>query len=107
MAGPTWEDLSPFFALESAGGFGKSATYTPVAGGGGTITVLFDRAAQELDLGDAQGGVSRNPVATVRDSEVASPAIGDKLVIESLTYRVARIEPQGTGLTALYLKEGA
>lgn len=88
-------DLTIFFA-----DFGVAATYTPAGGAAASITVLFDNAFVA-----AEGVESLGPAATCKASDVANARHGDTLVIDSTTYNIIGIHPDGAGLTLLLLSK--
>jgi hypothetical protein len=83
------EDLDPYFA-----DFGENCTIAGVA-----QTGLFDK--QYLS---ALGIVAGNdPVLLLKDSAVGAAVEGTAVVIRSINYTVATVEPDGTGLSLLRL----
>jgi hypothetical protein len=84
------ESLADFFA-----DFAVSATV-----GAASVSVIFDRAHQ-----DAMGIDATQPAALMRTADVSANAIARNttLVISGTTYYVQRLQPDGTGLTALLL----
>lgn len=69
--------------------------------GGNTVPVVFDRLyAEQLD-GDAAGYA---PAILGRDADFGVVAYGDIVTIQSQTFSVVAIEPDGTGLTRLRLR---
>lgn len=98
------EDLTPFFATAD---FGRDANWTLQGGGSFTIQVIFDNEY----LQDAAGQVedaSRMPVAWVSDAQIAQGAgmkRNDTLVIAGVTYTVAEIQPDGTGVSVIHLRK--
>jgi hypothetical protein len=90
-----WEaDLAGMFV-----DFGIDATY-----GASTIQVIFDNeflAASAFDI-EVE---SREPKCYVKESDVSGIDQGDTLVINSTTYYVIKVEPDGTGLTRLILSK--
>lgn len=86
------EDLAPYFA-----DFGIDATV-----GGVSVRGIFD-AAYAAPLGMA----SSAPALTI--SAAAAPAVaeGDAVVIGATSYAVTAVEPDGTGMTLLRLRESS
>jgi hypothetical protein len=66
--------------------------------GGQAITVFFDLAYAE-SLGVSSSG----PAATCLSDDVAAAQVGSVLTVKGADYRVAAIEPDGTGVTVLRL----
>lgn len=98
------EDFTVFFQESD---FAHDATWTLQGGGAFTIQVIFDNEY----LQDANGQVedaSRMPVARVADTQIAQGAgmkRNDTLVIEGVTYQVAEIQPDGTGVSRIFLRK--
>ncbi len=98
------EDLSAFFDTDE---FAVNATLDGVA-----VRVIFDRAYQFGDVGGA-GMASTQPVATIATSAVPSTVVGKALVVlgsqpgipSPLSFTVAANEPDGTGVTQLFLEK--
>lgn len=97
-----FEDLSLFFDVDE--GFAVDAIWTPAGGGGSvTIQVIFEGEYYESSIGDA-GIAGLSPMCSVADDQVEGIARNDALVINGSTYRVAGIEPDGTGVTRIRLR---
>lgn len=85
------EDLTAFFAE-----FSVLATL-----GGSAIAVIFDKAY----IGALMGMVeSTGPCCLVMDKDIPNVKQGASIVINSKTYTVTGVEPDGTGLTTLQLR---
>lgn len=82
------ENLDPFFA-----DYGVAATVNGVQ-----VIGIFDKAYQER-FGVVSG---TEPILIVQST--VSAAEGQTVVIGSSSYKVASIEPDGTGITVLVLK---
>lgn len=68
---------------------------------GVSVRVLFDDTFAAMELG-AEG---RSITALGKSSDLSNVSHGDPIVINSLTYRVAGVQPQGDGaFTLLILK---
>jgi len=85
------ETFAPFMA-----DFAVDAT---VAGVG--VLGIFDDAYQDV-LGLVAG---TTPVFLLPTASVGSATLGSSVVIGAASYTIARIEPDGTGLTRLVLQE--
>lgn len=84
------EDTAPFLA-----DFGVAATV-----GGVSLTGIFDNA-----YADPFGIVaSASPVLLIVSSAAPSAAVGNTVVVGGITYTIAEIQPDGTGITRLMLK---
>lgn len=82
------ENMDPFFA-----DYGIAATVAGVS-----VIGIFDKAYQERF-----GMVSGSAPALIVPSTVSSTE-GDIVVVSGTTYKVASVEPDGTGLTVLVLR---
>lgn len=85
------EDLPSFFL-----DFGVDATV-----GGATVRGIFDNDFL-TSLGVTAG---TGPVLLLPTASVDSAVQGDSVVIAAVSYTIAGIEPDGTGLTLLRLQE--
>lgn len=86
------EDLSEFLdATEMA----DNATI-----GGATVAGIFDNQFVEV-----HGIEGVRPVFTCDEDDVSSLSHGSSLTIKSTSYKVAGIQPDGTGLTSLILEK--
>lgn len=89
------DDLAAFFDVAE---FGVQAT--PATGP--AITVIFDRAFVE------QLGIDATmPVAIARTADVSGLVRGSVLTIAGVAYRVTSTQPDGTGITTVYLEVSA
>ena len=84
--------------------FGTSATFTDVsAGTSSTVKGMFDKDSQEIvgmsDVGIMEDVTTFHCVTT----DVSSAVFDDTLLISSTTYKIKKIEPDGTGMTKLTL----
>jgi hypothetical protein len=68
--------------------------------GASTIAGIFDNQFVEV-----HGIEGMRPVFTCAEANVASIAHGDALTINATSYKVAGIQPDGTGLTSLILEK--
>lgn len=95
------EDLDIFFATAD---FAKTATYTPAVGDAKPIPVVFDAP---FSLTSVQGieYQSDKPAATCKTSDVSSAGEGDTLTIDGTVYKIAEVQPDGTGLSRLILSK--
>lgn len=83
-------------------GFELDATLTTVASGSSSVKVNFWNEYEALRLGVFEGE-SSNPFAEVKTSDVEDAVIGDSIIINSTTYYIREIQPNGTGITLLIL----
>ena len=84
--------------------FGTSATFTDVsAGTSSTVKGMFDKDSQEI-VGMSDVGIMEDvPTFHCVTTDVSSAIFDDTLVIDSTTYKIKKIEPDGTGMTKLTL----
>ena len=84
--------------------FGTSATFTAVsAGTSSTVNGMFDKDSQEI-VGMSDVGIMEDvPTFHCVTTDVSSAIFDDTLVIDSTTYKIKKIEPDGTGMTKLTL----
>ena len=84
--------------------FGTSATFTDVsAGPSSTVKGMFDKDSQEI-VGMSDVGIMEDvPTFHCVTTDVSSAIFDDTLVIDSTTYKIKKIEPDGTGMTKLTL----
>jgi len=86
------ENLSNFF---NANELADNATI-----GAATVAGILDN--QFVDI---LGIEAMRPVFTTDESEVSTITHGDSLIIKGLSYKVAGIQPDGTGLTSFILEK--
>lgn len=99
------EDLAPFFDVAS--GFAYTATWTPAAGGGPfTLQVIFENGYFEAPIGSAEVA-GRETLCWARDDQLGQGSgikRNDVLAINAVNYKVAEIQPDGTGVSLLRLR---
>ena len=79
--------------------FASSAVFSRT---GSTVAVIFD-----AEYRDPLGQQSAGPEAQGRESDFPGAVRGDTLTINSVVYSVTTIEPDGTGMLVLKLREAA
>jgi len=84
--------------------FGVTATYTPSGGASSSITVIFDNEFIPVDTGASVSFAMRQPKALARSADIPNVAEGDILVVNSTTYVIRIVMPDGTGMTELMLE---
>lgn len=95
------ENLDVFFDTND---FGVEATFTPSGGSASTIEGIFDNEYLAID-GDGQVAVAgTTPVFHCKTADVAN-AYGGTLVVNSTTYNIVEVKPDGTGTTMLILED--
>jgi len=83
--------------------FASSATFTDVsAGTSSTVKGIFDKESVEQAIGEA-GIIEEVPVFTCKTSDVSDATFNDTLVIDSVTYYIKELLPDGTGVTRITL----
>jgi hypothetical protein len=92
---PFAEDLAPFF---DTAGFATAVTID-----GASVNAIFDNAYIEAG---GLGVVGLQPILTCLSSDVDDVDIGAGVVVGSTDYLVVRMEPDGTGVTTVYLTLG-
>ncbi len=83
------EDVAPFLR-----DFGTDAVLN-----GAPVSGIFDNEYVE-----AFGMASRQPMFTLPTAQAGSVTQSSVLVVEGVSYRVTRAEPDGTGVTVLMLE---
>ena len=100
MAVETDTERAIFFDSDD---FASSATFTDVsAGTSSTIKGIFDKESVEQAVGDA-GIIEEVPMFTCKTSVVSDATFNDTLVIDSTTYYIKELLPDGTGVTRITL----
>lgn len=96
------EDLDAFFSTDD---FAVTATWTPDGGDPSVITGIFDNEYIE-GVGDGEVDFeATHPMFLVKTADVPDVAQGDQLSVNSTSYRIVNVQPDGTGLTLLILEE--
>ena len=92
--------ISEFFETSD---FAQSASYTPSGGSAATIYVIFDNEFSLSNIGI--GFENSAPQVMAKTSDVSAATNGATIVIDSVTYYVIGVEPDGTGVTRLILSK--
>lgn len=88
------------------GDFNDPATYTPQGGTAKDLPGIFDQPFElAADSGLGPGVASDLPQFQCRTADLPASPVDDVLVFDGITYRVARHEADGTGMTMLFLEE--
>ena len=83
--------------------FAKSATFADVsAGTSSTVKGIFDKESVEQSVGEA-GLIEEVPFFTCKSSDVSDATFNDTFVIDTVTYYIKEILPDGTGVTKFTL----
>lgn len=91
------EDLSPFFDV--AGGFAQTATV-----GATSFPVIFDNGYQAALANMVE---STGPVCQAKSADVSTVVQGTSITIATVSYKVREVQPDGTGVTILFLERAA
>lgn len=109
MGVETEEDRLAFLAVEE---FGVYALYTPAVGAAVSISVIFDKAWESIDLDAPVPVSSRQPKLECRTIDLVNggtagqaPEARDTFTIGGTVYAAVDIKPDGTGMTAVMLEE--
>ena len=86
------EDLDEFLSTDD---FAITVTI-----GAASVAAIFDNEAA-----DALMAAGTQPVLTVKSSDVSATARGTAVVVNGTNYTVAKIEPDGTGLSRVILEK--
>ena len=87
------EDLAPFF--DAATGFAQACVFS----NGTTANCIFDNG-----YGEALQGAGTTPTLTAATADVATIVRGHTVTINTVSYAVANVEADGTGVTTLVLE---
>ena len=88
------EDFEPFF--DTASGFAVQATV-----GAESFPVIFDNGYQAILNGAFE---STAPTAMVASANIPSVVQGTSITVDSTSYVVTGVQPDGTGMTTLILE---
>lgn len=97
------ENLNEFLSTDD---FAVEATFTPSAGDAATIRGIFDAEFVAIDPGGSVGVSTAAPMFQARTVDVTN-AYGGTLAVNSTTYDIIEVRPDGTGMTTLILQEAA
>lgn len=89
------EDLSAFF---NAAELADTITLSGVA-----VSAIFDNAYALGNVG-SMGAAGTQPILTLATTNVPANPVGTLAVVNGTTYSVAAHEPDGTGVSILYLE---
>jgi len=97
----TASDLAGYFDTDA---HGTAATIT-IDGSGSSIDVIFNKEYFAIDPGLGMEVEGTQPVATGRSSDMTNVEIGDTITINSVTYNIINVQPDGVGTTTLILEQ--
>jgi len=90
----------------NVGDFGTIASYTLSAGGNYSILGIFDNEYFEAEANTNVGFVSTQPRFVCTTASLpATAGYNDTAVINTITYKVRVVQPDGTGMTTLILEK--
>lgn len=84
--------------------FGVDCTYTPAGGSASTIKAILQNEYYAIETASVAMEMSQ-PIAVIRTADAPSIAHDDTMVMESVTYKVKNIRPDGTGISEIQLEE--
>jgi hypothetical protein len=84
--------------------FAKAAIWTPSGGSAADIVVIFDDEYTGTNLGTGELDTA-SPQVRIKSSTVTSITPGDSIVVDSTTYYVLSVQPDGTGVTLVTLSK--
>ena len=98
--------LDDFNASLFDGSFDEEIIYTPSGGQARSVRAIFDNEYQAAQFAQADAEIEASgPKATCREADMAGVAHGDTLQVRGVTYSVAEVHPDGTGLVVLILSK--
>lgn len=84
--------------------FGVDCTYTPSGGSASTIKAIFLNDYYAVETATVAVEMSQ-PIAVIRTADAPNIAHDDTMVMESVTYKVKNVRPDGTGISEIQLEE--
>ena len=91
------EDLTAFFDVDN--GFAVTASFS----GGSSAACIFD-ADYNAGLVGVSGMAAVQPAITLPTASVPASPIGTGVTVNSVAYTIAEHQPDGTGISVLYLE---
>jgi len=98
------DDISEVFL--NTDDFAKAAVWTSQGGAATDINVIFDDEYTGTNLGTGEIDTAA-PQVRAETSVVLTMAQGDVIVIDSTTYYVKSVQPDGTGVSMIILSKKA
>lgn len=86
--------------------FAVDAAFSHAGGAASNIKIIFDNDFKAINLITGEVELA-GPQAICKTSDVSTAIHGDTLVINSITYYIIGIQPDGTGITILILSRDA
>jgi hypothetical protein len=100
MALESEQDLLNFFDVEA---HGKTASIS-INGVSSSISVIFNKEYLAIE-GESVDVDGYEPVVHCRSSDVSGVDTADTITIDSVSYNIVNIQPDGTGVTVLILQD--
>ena len=82
--------------------FAKDATWTPDGGSATAIKVIFDDEYTGTNIGTGEID-NADPMVRIKSSTVSAVSQGDTIIVDTVTYYVKSVQPDGTGVTIAQL----
>ena len=100
-SGESATDLSDFFDTDV---FAVAASYTVTGGSAATVNGVFDEGFVAVDVGGQVQVANVQPQLQCATSDVSAADKGDAITVNSVSYTVAEVQADGTGVTTLILE---
>ncbi len=84
---------------------GEDVVYTPNGGAAVTIKAIFEADRETSEVIGGVEAVGYKPVAECRTSDLIGTVRGGTIVVNSDTYTIRTVLPDGTGMTDLILEK--
>ena len=98
---PFAEDLTPFF---DPAGLGVAASFIPAGGSAKTVNGVFEDEYVDIDSGGV-GIDGSGPKFICAAADVPGVKQGDALIVNAVSYTVADVQPDGSGIVELILRK--
>lgn len=84
---------------------GEDVVYTPSAGAPVTIKAIFEADREVIEVINGIQTIGYKPFAECRTSDLTGTIRGGTIVVNSTTYTIREVTPDGTGMTDLILEQ--
>lgn len=103
MTSPSWENLDDFLGTDDDGGFAIPAVLHYQAGGNKSVSVIFDEAYFNAQLGEYDADAS-DPRITGKEVDLKDIRRHDRVIVAGKEYDVlGSCQPDGTGMAVVRL----
>lgn len=103
MPAPSWENLDDFLGTDDDGGFATPAVLRFQAGGIKTVSVIFDDAYFNAQLGEFDADASQ-PRILGKECDLVGVRRGDTVEVAGKRYDVlTSYQPDGTGMATVMM----